>query len=53
MLLLDEPFDGLDVEASELLVDWLKSLSGSHLVILIAHTLPQRLRVAEKESSDV
>lgn len=53
VLLLDEPFDGLDVEASELLVDWLKSLSGSRLVVLIAHTLPQRLRVAEKESSDV
>lgn len=53
VLLLDEPFDGLDVEASELLVDWLKSLSGSRLVVLIAHTLPQRLRVAEKESSVV
>lgn len=53
VLLLDEPFDGLDAEASELLVDWLESLSGSRLVILITHILPQGLRVVQAGDAHV
>ena len=44
VLLLDEPFDGLDAEASDLLIDWMTSLSRNRLVILITHIVPQGLR---------
>lgn len=53
VLLLDEPFGGLDTEASARLVEWLESLSGSRLVILITHILPRGLRIAKEEGNDV
>jgi heme exporter protein A len=49
ILLLDEPFSGLDLEASELLGSWLESFVTSGKTVLMAtHDLEQGLRGARR-----
>jgi heme exporter protein A len=49
ILLLDEPFSGLDLEASELLGQWLQSFVANGKTVLMAtHDLEQGLRGANR-----
>ena len=49
VLLLDEPFTGLDLEASELLGEWLESFVASGKTVLMAtHDLEQGLQGARR-----
>jgi len=49
ILLLDEPFSGLDLEAAELLGDWLESFVGKGKTVLMAtHDLEQGLQGARR-----
>jgi heme exporter protein A len=49
ILLLDEPFSGLDLEASELLGEWLESFVASGKTVLMAtHDLEQGLQNARR-----
>lgn len=49
LLLLDEPFTGLDVPAQELLTDLLRSLQGDgHAIIMATHDLPAAAAVCDR-----
>jgi heme exporter protein A len=49
ILLLDEPFTGLDYEAAELLGQWLKEFVGNRRTVIMAtHDLEQGLEAAER-----
>ena len=49
ILLLDEPFSGLDLEASELLGEWLESFVAKRKTVLMAtHDLEQGLQGARR-----
>ena len=48
VLLLDEPFTGLDVRAAELLERLVDGLRGRHTVVLSSHDLPRAARLANQ-----
>jgi heme exporter protein A len=48
VLLLDEPFTGLDVRAAELLERLVDGLRGRHTVVLSSHDLPRAARLADQ-----
>jgi heme exporter protein A len=49
LLLMDEPFSGLDLEASELLAGWMqKFVGGGKTIIMATHDLEQGLRLVNR-----
>jgi ABC-type multidrug transport system ATPase subunit len=48
VLLLDEPFTGLDVRAAERLEGLVAALRGRHTVVLSSHDLPRAARLADQ-----
>ncbi|PWW63389.1 anchored repeat-type ABC transporter ATP-binding subunit [Actinokineospora spheciospongiae] len=48
VLLLDEPFTGLDMPTQELLSDLLLSLAGEHAVLTTTHDLPGALHTCDR-----
>ncbi len=47
VLLLDEPFSGLDARAVELVEDLLRGLAGQRTIVLASHDLPLAARLAQ------
>ncbi len=49
ILLLDEPYTGLDQHASEMLTNWLKRLrSAEQTILLVTHDLEQGMELADR-----
>jgi heme exporter protein A len=48
VLLLDEPFSGLDARSAELLEALLRGLAGRSTVVLASHDLPRSARLADQ-----
>ena len=49
ILLLDEPYTGLDQHASEMLTNWLKRLrSSEQTILMVTHDLEQGLELADR-----
>lgn len=46
--LLDEPFNGLDIQSKELVFDFLNRLKGDKTVILVTHHVQEAMRFAER-----
>ncbi len=49
ILLLDEPYTGLDQHASEMLTNWLKRLrSAEQTILMVTHDLEQGMELADR-----